>query len=278
MNLRIDLAWILAVAQQIPADPQVVDYRVPVAAEARHRAEILDREVYPEPHHKAAALVCELAQNSRLEMRNLLLAATVTAAHLSACGMPVGPGLDSVLPLARAAPGRAPGARGRRSDQDPDELNLLSGGIPPRSWAEVETVVAPTTRGVPSPERSVTAAVTPAGTAMVSAAVTPSRRAASESPRALDRPTRVAIQACAELGLGPARCRGQMLHQGRQHQQAGGSEDQIRHPTSGQAYHQRKRAKEGGRKEALRRLKRRLADLPCRTRNRDRDTSLITPA
>ncbi|MGY4967513.1 hypothetical protein [Streptomyces sp. 900105245] len=108
MNLRIDLAWILAVAQQIPGDPQVVDYGVSVAAEARHRAEILDHEVYPEPHHKAAALLCELARNPSLEMRNLLFAATVTAAYLSASGMPVNPGLDTVLPLARAARGGLP--------------------------------------------------------------------------------------------------------------------------------------------------------------------------
>ncbi|MCY0932500.1 hypothetical protein OTB20_41500 [Streptomyces sp. H27-H1] len=103
MNLRIDLAWILAVAQQIPGDPQVVDYGVPVAADARHRAEVLDREVYPEPYHKAAALLCELARNPSLEARNLLFAATVTAAFLSACGLPVSPGLNKVLPLARAA-------------------------------------------------------------------------------------------------------------------------------------------------------------------------------
>lgn len=36
-------------------------------------------------------------------MRDLLFAATVAAAYQSACGMPVSPGLDSVLPLARAA-------------------------------------------------------------------------------------------------------------------------------------------------------------------------------
>ena len=35
MNLKVDLAWILAVAQHVPGDPQVVDYGVPVAAEAR---------------------------------------------------------------------------------------------------------------------------------------------------------------------------------------------------------------------------------------------------
>ncbi|MER5890445.1 hypothetical protein ABT160_42015 [Streptomyces sp. NPDC001941] len=103
MNLRIDLAWILGVAQQIPGDPQVIDYGVPVAAEARHRAEILDHEVYPEPHEKAAALLCELARNPSLAVRNLLFAATVTAAYLAACGLPVGPGVQSVVPLARAA-------------------------------------------------------------------------------------------------------------------------------------------------------------------------------
>ncbi|MFI8343981.1 hypothetical protein ACIF8W_28470 [Streptomyces sp. NPDC085639] len=103
MNLKVDLAWILAVAQQIPGDPQVVDYGVPVAAEARHGAEVLDQEIYLEPHHKAAALLCELARKPSLELRNLLFAAAVTAAYLSACGMPVAPGLDSVLPLAREA-------------------------------------------------------------------------------------------------------------------------------------------------------------------------------
>jgi hypothetical protein len=103
VNLKVDLAWILAVAQQIPGDPQVVDYGVPVAAEARHRAEIVGQEVYPEPHHKAAALLCELARQPSLEVRNLLFAATVTAAYLAACGLPVSPGLDTVIPLARAA-------------------------------------------------------------------------------------------------------------------------------------------------------------------------------
>lgn len=61
----------LALAQQIPGDPQVVDCGVPVTAEARHRAEILDHEVCPGPHHKAAALLCELARNPSLEVRNI---------------------------------------------------------------------------------------------------------------------------------------------------------------------------------------------------------------
>lgn len=76
---------------------------MPIAAEARHRAGVLDHEVYPEPHHKAAALLCELARHPSLEAGNLLFAATVAAAYLAACGLPVSPGLDTVLPLARAA-------------------------------------------------------------------------------------------------------------------------------------------------------------------------------
>ncbi|MFM9462641.1 hypothetical protein ACKI1K_07280 [Streptomyces scabiei] len=63
----------------------------------------MDHDVYPEPHHKAAALLCELSRNPSLEVRNLLFAATVAAAYLSACGLAVSPGLDTVLPLARAA-------------------------------------------------------------------------------------------------------------------------------------------------------------------------------
>ncbi|MFI8186538.1 hypothetical protein ACIF70_39540 [Actinacidiphila glaucinigra] len=40
---------------------------------------------------------------------------------------------------------------------------------------------------------------------------------------------------------------------------------QIRHPTAGHSYYQRKRSEGKGRKEALRCLKRRLADVVYRT-------------
>jgi hypothetical protein len=119
VNLKVDLAWILAVAQQIPGDPQVVDYGVPIAAEARHRAEILEHEVYPEPHHKAAALLCQLARNPSLEVRNLLFAATVTAAYLAACSLPV-PGHGGAT--GPGGSGRPAGAGGRRPAQGLDQL------------------------------------------------------------------------------------------------------------------------------------------------------------
>jgi hypothetical protein len=56
-------------------------------------------------------------------MSNLLFAAAVTAAYLSARSLPVSPGLDTVLPLARAArdglPVREVAARSRPGQPDP---------------------------------------------------------------------------------------------------------------------------------------------------------------
>jgi hypothetical protein len=102
--VHITLAWLLEVAQTLPGDPLVIDFGVPAAAEARHRATILDQDVYAEPHHKAAALLCTLARNPALEQRNLLYAATVCASYLGACGTPVRHDrLDAVVPLTRAA-------------------------------------------------------------------------------------------------------------------------------------------------------------------------------
>jgi len=53
---------------------------------------------------------------------------------------------------------------------------------------------------------------------------------------------------------------------------------QIRRPTEGQAYYQRKRAEGKSHKEALRCLKRRLCDVVYRTMLRDTDTSLLAAA
>jgi transposase len=50
---------------------------------------------------------------------------------------------------------------------------------------------------------------------------------------------------------------------------------QIRRPTPGQAYYQRKRIEGKSHKEALRTLKRRLCDVVYRTMIKDTDTSLL---
>jgi transposase len=53
---------------------------------------------------------------------------------------------------------------------------------------------------------------------------------------------------------------------------------QIRRPTEGRAYYQRKRGEGKSHKEALRCLKRRLCDVIYRTMIRDTDTSLLAAA
>ena len=58
MTLRIDLAWLLMVAEHnTPGDPQVTDWGALVAAVSRHRAEIFGRPVYADEYLRAAALM-----------------------------------------------------------------------------------------------------------------------------------------------------------------------------------------------------------------------------
>jgi hypothetical protein len=55
--LAIDRAWLLDVAHRyLPGDPDVVDFGSLQAAVARHTDKVMDRYVYPKPHHRAAAL------------------------------------------------------------------------------------------------------------------------------------------------------------------------------------------------------------------------------
>jgi hypothetical protein len=47
MELHVDLSWILEVAERAgQGDPQPDDFGVPIAAVARHSAELLDAPVY----------------------------------------------------------------------------------------------------------------------------------------------------------------------------------------------------------------------------------------
>ncbi|MFD5557627.1 fic family toxin-antitoxin system, toxin component [Streptomyces sp. NPDC127068] len=90
MNLTVDLIWLLQVAQEkIPGDPDVVDYGALEAARARHCAVVMGTTVYPEPHHRAAALLQSLVRLPALEHSNELYAAAVAAAFLSASGRAV---------------------------------------------------------------------------------------------------------------------------------------------------------------------------------------------
>ncbi|NUR01391.1 MAG: fic family toxin-antitoxin system, toxin component [Streptomyces sp.] len=90
MNLFIDRAWLLATAHEhLGSDPDVTDYGALAAAVARHADEVMDRPVYAEPHHRAAALMQLLIRVPALEARNELFGAVVAAAYLTASGVPV---------------------------------------------------------------------------------------------------------------------------------------------------------------------------------------------
>ncbi|OEJ98353.1 hypothetical protein [Streptomyces thermolilacinus] len=102
MNLSIDLAWLLMVAEQkAPNDPQVVDWGALVAAVSRHDAEIFGITVYDDPHTRAAALLQVLMHIPALEHSNALFASAVAYGYLVACGLRVTASPERVRELAR---------------------------------------------------------------------------------------------------------------------------------------------------------------------------------
>ncbi|MFF4174134.1 fic family toxin-antitoxin system, toxin component [Streptomyces sp. NPDC001744] len=102
MNLTVDLIWLLDVAQEkIPGDPDVVDFGALEAARARHCAVVMGTTVYPEPHHRAAALLQSLVRLPALEHSNELYAAAVAAAFLTASGRPVKASTEQAVDLVK---------------------------------------------------------------------------------------------------------------------------------------------------------------------------------
>ncbi|HEY5836567.1 fic family toxin-antitoxin system, toxin component [Streptomyces sp.] len=102
MTLRIDLAWLLMVAERnTPGDPQVTDWGALVAAVSRHRAEIFGHPVYPDAHTRAAALLQLLLHVPALERSNALFATAVAYAYLVAGGLKVSTTPEQVRDLAR---------------------------------------------------------------------------------------------------------------------------------------------------------------------------------
>ncbi|MGW1160065.1 fic family toxin-antitoxin system, toxin component [Streptomyces sp. NPDC002513] len=101
-HLRIDLAWLLMVAEQkTPGDPQVTDWGALVAAVSRHEAEIFGVPVYDTPHARAAALLQLLLHVPALERSNALFASAVAYAYLVASGVKVVTSAEQVRDLAR---------------------------------------------------------------------------------------------------------------------------------------------------------------------------------
>ncbi|MCX4824904.1 fic family toxin-antitoxin system, toxin component [Streptomyces sp. NBC_01142] len=102
MNLQIDLAWLLMVAEhKTPGDPQVTDWGALVAAVSRHEAEIFGIPVYSDPHARAAALLQLLLHVPALEHSNAMFASAVAYGYLVACGLKVVTSPEQVRDLAR---------------------------------------------------------------------------------------------------------------------------------------------------------------------------------
>ncbi|MGP3998927.1 fic family toxin-antitoxin system, toxin component [Streptomyces sp. 8N706] len=102
MTLRIDLAWLLMIAERnTPGDPQVTDWGALVAAVSRHDAEIFGVPVYAEPHDRAAALLQLLLHVPALERSNAMFASAVAYAYLVASGLKVTTSPEQVRDLAR---------------------------------------------------------------------------------------------------------------------------------------------------------------------------------
>lgn len=100
MDLHIDVPWILEVAEAAGADdPAPDDYGVPVAAVARHRAELLEQPVYDGPYARAASLVHTLGRCRWLERSNLAVAAACGVMYLEATGVTVKPAREDAIAL-----------------------------------------------------------------------------------------------------------------------------------------------------------------------------------
>ncbi|MFF4243082.1 fic family toxin-antitoxin system, toxin component [Streptomyces sp. NPDC001822] len=100
MSLHVDLSWTLEVAERAgKRDPAPEDLGVPLAAVARHRAELLEQPVYGSPYARAAALVHTLGRCRWLERSNLSVACAVAVMYLNASGIPVDPDRDQLAAL-----------------------------------------------------------------------------------------------------------------------------------------------------------------------------------
>jgi hypothetical protein len=101
MSLYVDLSWILEVAERAGhRDPAPDDLGVPIAAVARHRAELLDTPVYGGAYARAAALLHTLGRLRWLERSNLKVACAVGVMYLEASGIPVAPTREQLSALA----------------------------------------------------------------------------------------------------------------------------------------------------------------------------------
>jgi prophage maintenance system killer protein len=90
VTVHVDRAWLLDVAHRyIPGDPDVTDFGSLQAAVARHADKVLEKPVYGQAYHRAAALMHQLIRVPALEYSNELFAAVVAISYLTVSGVVV---------------------------------------------------------------------------------------------------------------------------------------------------------------------------------------------
>jgi death on curing protein len=94
---------LLRLAEGIEGDPAVRDYSALVAAQERHRAEMLGQPVHADPLDAAAALLHAIARLHPLEARNDIFAWLAAYSLLGVNGITVKATPEQALRLVRAA-------------------------------------------------------------------------------------------------------------------------------------------------------------------------------
>jgi prophage maintenance system killer protein len=103
MQLSIDRRWLLEIIEQRLGDhPDITDWGATAAAVARHSDTIMDQVVYPEPHHRAAALLQCLVRIPALAHSNEIFALSVAYGFLNMCGLTVSAKAEEVGDLIEA--------------------------------------------------------------------------------------------------------------------------------------------------------------------------------
>lgn len=97
MQLTIDRAWLLEIIEhQLKDQPDITDWGATAAAVARHSDTVMCQAIYPEPHHRAAALLQCLLRIPALAHSNEIFALSVAYGFLNLCGLTVTAKADEV--------------------------------------------------------------------------------------------------------------------------------------------------------------------------------------
>lgn len=102
MTVYLDIEMLLALAEQVPGDPQPDDYGILVAACARHQAVLLGRDVYGSATLQAAALIDTIVKLRPMPTRNATFAWYAAVGFLELNGVVLDASPAEVSELVRA--------------------------------------------------------------------------------------------------------------------------------------------------------------------------------